>query len=156
MVQRERWGPIEAFEEYYRMGEKRSLAKLTDILKNAPGGRRGPSLRTLKGWSQKHGWQEEIGERNIELRKLLAEKTVRSIAEYKVEYLKKVEMVIGTGFEKNGVPIVTCEKARDLKDLIELSLRLLGEEEKRELEIQFNINRYKEKAEKKEKGDEEI
>lgn len=148
MVQRERWGPIEAFEEYYRMGEKRSLAKLTDILKNAPGGRKGPSLRTLKGWSHKHGWQEEIAERNTKLRKLLAEKTVRSIAEYKVEYLKKVEMVIGTGFEENGAPIVTCEKARDLKDLVELSLRLLGEEEKREMEIQFNIKRYGKEEEK--------
>lgn len=142
MVQKKRYGPIEAFEIYYIMGERRSLAKLAEKLRITPD-RKGPSLRTLKGWSSKHEWREQIELRNTELRQVLAEKTVRSIAEYKTGFLKKVDSIIETGFEKDGTPIITCEKARDLKELIELSLKLLGEEERKKLQVEINIGKRK-------------
>jgi hypothetical protein len=142
MVQKKRYGPIEAFEIYYIMGERRSLAKLAEKLKDIPD-RKGPSLRTLKAWSSKHEWREQIELRNSELRRVLAEKTVRSIAEYKTGFLKKVDSIIETGFERDGTPIITCEKARDLKDLIELSLKLLGEEERKKLQVEINIGKRK-------------
>jgi hypothetical protein len=146
MVQKERFGPIESFEEYYMIGEKRSLMKLEIKLKTAPE-RKGPSLRTLKSWSGKFRWQEQISERNGELRRALADESVKSITEYKTGFLKKVESVIETGFESNGKPIVSCEKARDLKDLIDVSLRLMGEEQEKELKIEFNVTRYEESGE---------
>lgn len=146
MVQKERFGPIEAFEEYYMIGEKRSLTKLELKLKSAPE-RKGPSLRTLKGWSGKFRWQEQISDRNGELRRALADETIKSITEYKAGFLKKVESVIETGFGSDGKPKIACEKARDLKDLVEVSLRLMGEEQDKELKIEFNVTRYKELGE---------
>jgi len=148
MVQKKRYGPIEAFEEYYVMGERRSLAKLAKKLEDKPD-RKGPKLRTLKAWSSKHEWQEQIETRNIELRRVLAKKTVRSIAEYKTGFLKKVDSIIETGFEMDGTPIITCEKARDLKDLIELSLKLLGEEERKKLQVEINIKKRDKDKQKK-------
>jgi len=140
MVQKKRYGPMEAFEIYYIMGERRSLTKLAEKLEDIPD-RKGPKVRTLKAWSSKHEWQEQIETRNIELRRLIAEKTLRSIAEYKTDFLKRIDSIIDTGFEKDGTPIITCDKARDLRDLVELSLRLLGEEEKKDVQVEININK---------------
>jgi hypothetical protein len=149
MVQKKKFGPIEAFEEYYMLGERRSLTKLEAKLKTAPE-RKGPGLRTLKGWSGKFRWQEQVGERNEELRRALSEKTVKGIVEHKTEYLKKIESVIETAFERDGKPIIACEKARDLRDLIDMSLRLLPDEEAKDLVIQFNIKKYDDKKKKDE------
>jgi hypothetical protein len=54
-----------AFEDYYDLGEDRSLRKLADSRGQEEGKRRA-RLATLEQWSSKHHWQERIIQRDRE------------------------------------------------------------------------------------------
>ena len=60
----------QAFEDYFNMGARRSLSNLHQIyLVCTPKEAITKHLRTLKVWSTTHGWQERIGQRELEIAK---------------------------------------------------------------------------------------
>lgn len=56
-----------AFEDYYNMGPGRSIQKLHTIYQSQPENRPTRHISTLKGWSTKHGWQEQVRRRDQEI-----------------------------------------------------------------------------------------
>ena len=59
-----------AFEDYYALGASRSLEKLYQkYTKGTPKNAPTRTLRVLKEWSTKHGWQQRVADRDGELAK---------------------------------------------------------------------------------------
>ncbi len=134
---------IEAFETYYRMGEKRSIRELSNITKRKP--------KTLQNWMTKFKWSEVIQERINNISEIMAEKTDADIVaqrmEYRVvvrDYLSFIKKAVNTVIEidkKTGVMILKIqpENIRDVtallkaaETLIRLDMELLGGEVKKE------------------------
>jgi hypothetical protein len=68
----------DAFDEYYAMGDGRSLRSLAD--------HRDVTIRTLARWSKKFNWQERIIQRDLEINKRTEEKTNKAIVNTKADY----------------------------------------------------------------------
>ena len=144
----ERRHHIEAFDEYYAMGDKRSLTLLASDC--------GVTAKTCKEWSRTFNWQERIHQRDIENGKKLQAKTDRVIVNTKADYRRDVRLALQpikaainkvivkneeTGQPEVRIPIA---EARDLtsviisfEKLIKLDLLLMGEADSR---AEHNIN----------------
>ena len=55
-----------AFEDYYALGEGRSLARLAAMYRASSNPAPTRHIRTLKDWSARHGWQQRIKDRDAE------------------------------------------------------------------------------------------
>lgn len=157
MVKKESAFQHDAFEQYFRLGAVRSLAKLHSLLtETAPLGQKVPSLRTIKEWSRVHDWQNRCIIRDSEVARKVEEKSTADLVSIKAKFLNQVQSVIDTAFEKDGKPLIVCDRARDLKDLIDSALKLLGEAEQEPVSITFNVSKYApdEKSSEDESSDE--
>lgn len=124
------------FEIYYSMGSDRSLAKLHEQLPQlAPDFPKAPSLKTLKNWSSWFNWQQRITIKDRAVADGLDKKTTKDAINLKARYLHYadalVEDAFDTGPDGNIKLRFQIEKVKDLKDVIELALKLMGEPETR-------------------------
>ena len=143
MVKSESAFQHDAFEQYFLLGAARSLSKLHRLLtETAPVGKKAVSLRTLKEWSRVNDWQQRCIIRDAEVARKVEEKSTDDLVTFKAKCLRQVQSVINTGFEKDGTPKIICDRARDLKDLIDSALKLLGEAEQEPVSITFNVKKY--------------
>lgn len=136
------------FDIYYSLGEKRSLEKLREYLKNTPEYTNNtPSLDTLKSWSKKFNWQERIQQRDFELNKELEKKTRDEILDIKANYRKIIRAVLSElakgikDFQEKSKRI-QIENIRDFKEisqmmdlLIKLDMNLIGEKIEEPIQI---------------------
>ena len=128
----------EAFDEYYLMGDKRSLRVLAGI--------RRVSVKTAKKWSRELDWQNRIRERDRANAEKIVAKTDLVIVNTKADYRKDVKLALQpvkaainkaivknpeTGLLEVRIPI---DEAKDLSSvitsfekLIRLDLLLMGE-----------------------------
>jgi hypothetical protein len=67
-AKRESIKALRAFEDYWNMGEGRSLDKLVKVYQAQPECTPTPTrhLKTLKGWSSAYDWQERLRERDLQ------------------------------------------------------------------------------------------
>jgi hypothetical protein len=72
----------DAFNEYYLMGNQRSLKKLASSRK--------VSEKTAKKWSAEHDWQNRIALRDIELSRKEIERVDQEILNTKADYRKQI------------------------------------------------------------------
>jgi ABC-type amino acid transport substrate-binding protein len=75
-----------AFEQYLAMGETRSLSKLANRL--------GFSLNAIKNWSARFHWQERIEERQREVSRVLANKTLRAEVDGRLRSQQLVQVAL--------------------------------------------------------------
>lgn len=130
------------FEAYYALGVDRSLAKLHDqFTKVSPTPKKVPSLRTLKNWSRWFNWQQRVVIKDKAVAAGIDKKTTKDIINRKAEYLELVDALIDSCFErgKDGNPKLKfeIEKPKDLKEAVELALKLMGEPEHVEHLVSF-------------------
>ncbi len=146
---------IEAFDEYYAMGEKRSLVSLA-------GGRK-VSAKTTKRWSVEFNWQERISQRDLKNGKKILAKTDRVVVNTKADYRAQIkkelkalpvfrqryEALISNAkeaIEKKQLEVKTITELRQLSgalkelhsietDLKKLDLALIGESGEQETVI---------------------
>lgn len=146
-MQKESQFQHDAFEIYFRLGAVRSLAKLhTALTKVAPPGKKAVSLRTLKEWSRRHDWVQRCIIRDNEVARRVEQKATTDIVAIKAKFLQQVQSVIDTAFDSStGKPKIICDRARDLKDLVDAALKLLGEPEKEPVSITINVKKYRAK-----------
>ena len=143
MVKSESAFQHDAFEHYFLLGSVRSLSKLHSLLtETAPPGKKVVSLRTIKEWSRVNDWQQRCIIRDAEVARKVEEKSTADLVSVKAKFLRQVQSVIDTAFEKDGSPKIVCDRARDLKDLIDAALKLLGEAEHEPVSITFNVKKY--------------
>jgi hypothetical protein len=121
------------FEAYYAMGAQRSMAKLLSLLPTlAPDfSKKTPSLRTLKNWSSWFHWRQRIVIKDKAVADGIDKKTTKAIVSRKAELLELVDSLIDSSFERCGDGKLKLnfkiEKPRDLKEAVELALKLMGE-----------------------------
>ncbi len=133
----------DAFEAYFLLGAVRSLSKLHMLLtETAPPGKKTVSLRTLKEWSRVHDWQQRCIIRDAEVARKVEQKSTADVVSVKAKFLQQVQSVIETAFDSQGNPKIVCDRARDLKDMIDAALKLLGEPEREAIEVSFNVKKY--------------
>ena len=143
----------EAFEQYYVMGNDRSLAKLMSV--KCPYGVR--KLKTYERWSKAFNWQERVEQRDIEIGRELPAKTNETVLDIKANYraeikaqfsiLKKMlneligkfkedESKDNKGKDKKGIEIKDVTGLKDVlgcyEKLIRMDLTLIGEVSERE------------------------
>jgi hypothetical protein len=75
-----------AFELYYSSGDARSLSKLATRL--------GLALNTVKNWSSQFGWQERLEEREKEVGRVLATKTLRSEVDSRLRNKQLIQVAL--------------------------------------------------------------
>lgn len=128
---KERQKHIDAFNTYYGLGIKRSLAKLHQHLtKTVPSGTKVTSLSTLKIWSHKFSWQERVLLRDTEISKKVEQGILKAEEDTRINsYTKILELrdtllaTLGTAFykDKNGKnqihPDIGINSARELRDV---------------------------------------
>jgi hypothetical protein len=143
MVKKESQFQHDAFEQYFLLGAVRSLSRLHSLLtETAPPGQKAVSLRTLKEWSRVNDWQQRCIIRDAEVARKVEEKSTADLVSVKAKFLRQVQSVIDTAFDSQGKPNIVCDRARDLKDLIDSALKLLGEPEQEPVSIVFNVKKY--------------
>lgn len=128
---REKQRHIDAFEDYYTLGTKRTLEKLhryyTDTTPTDT-----PSIDSLKRWSSTFSWQERIMLRDKEISQKVEKRIVNEEIDIRITAHQSVMNTrdmflacIGTAFykdEKTGInkisPDVAISSARELKDML--------------------------------------
>ncbi|OYT64162.1 hypothetical protein B6U67_00740 [Methanosarcinales archaeon ex4484_138] len=127
LLQKEKPKHREAFEYYYQV---RSLRKVAQKF--------GVSNASVEKWNKSFNWQERLLIRDQEIADKVEKELVDSITERKAKYLKMVEAVMSTAFERQEDGTVRvkikCNKASDLQKLIETALKLMGEPERQEIQ----------------------
>ena len=149
------------FEEYYIMGEDRSLTKLREKLLSQQYPHKVPGLKTLKRWSKAFNWQQRIEQRDMANAKKIEQKTDETIVNAKADYRKdiKIQLSIFRVLLNQAVKKIKAgefteiESISDVKEivncyekLIKLDLLLMGEpteNDKHKIELGLNVNEYK-------------
>jgi hypothetical protein len=129
---KERQKHIDAFDTYYGLGTKRSLAKLHQHLtKTVPSGTKVTSLSTLKIWSHKFSWQERILLRDTEISKKVEKKILKAEEDTRINSYTRILKIrdrmlaaVDTAFykdKKDGIikirPDISVNSARELRDV---------------------------------------
>lgn len=102
-----------AFEDYYALGEGRSLARLAAMYRASSNPAPTRHIRTLKDWSARHGWQQRIKDRDAEdaeeVRKQLRQRT----AKFRKHLLDGLEADIRLKLQelKGGAPVLATDAA---------------------------------------------
>ena len=122
-----------AFEEYYALGEGRSLSKLHDHLsRKYP--KSSPSYPTLKNWSKSGSWQDRVLLRDNAVREGLQEAASAVVVEAKINELAQLStayneieavkpLIINTLQSKKAAKIVP-ESTQELASLYNALSRL--------------------------------
>ena len=130
----------EAFENYYSMGNDRSLSKLKAKLMSLKCPYSVLDLKTFQRWSKAFNWQERIALRDINNGKELEKKVDKEIVNSKADYRTLVKKVVQKFEEKLKDNKIRIERPEDLNIMAKLDLVLMGEApEDKDLEIHVTI-----------------
>lgn len=117
-----------AFEDYYALGEGRSLSRLAAMYRASTEPAPTRHIRTLKDWSTRHGWQQRIKDRDAEdaeeVRKALKDRT----AKFRSHLLTGLEADIRLKLQEltKGKPVLATD-AGALEKLTKLYFQLAEE-----------------------------
>ena len=75
-----------AFIVYYELGEKRSVKQVAEQI--------GVSLSTVKLWSRSFGWQQRVRERDAEVARQVADRTLKSDVDESERNIKIVRLAM--------------------------------------------------------------
>lgn len=138
-------GHKQIFEQYFMMGNDRSLVKLRKKLMSSKRPQDVLSLKTLQRWSVTFNWQERIEQRDIEVSRGLEEKTNETVINIKAGFKAEIKIqlsifktllneLIKKFKEEEKDKIIEIKKIDDLKivtdcyeKLVKLYLTLIGE-----------------------------
>ena len=136
-----------AFEEYYMMGEKRSLQALGKLT--------GHDKNKLGRWRKKYKWDIKVFERDVEVGTILKARTIKSVVSIKMEYSSMINKLIvdlirnieeyNEKVEKVNKKAITPKQllpykslianANDLEMLVKLDLLMRGEVTERKEQV---------------------
>lgn len=139
-----------AFEEYYAMGDGRSLRRLHSQLLQKCNENvmecQVPSLRTLGDWSKKYNWQDRIEELERDVIQKLEKQMATNMVRYRAEHLKAAHAILKTAYEERDGkinPKIVVKNPKDFKDMVDVTQKLSGEPEKIEhsggVKVQFEV-----------------
>jgi len=122
---RERLKHRAAFDYYYALGDKRSLAKVARKFK--------VSVQSLVKWSKNFHWKERIEKRDRENAERIEKKTDQAIVKTKLEYRNDIRKsfaivlaLLGTAIEKGKLKsTLKIKSIKDIKDLIDSKEKLI-------------------------------
>ena len=109
----------EAFEYYYAMGEKRSLAKTAEHV--------GRTSTTLLNWSASFNWQERIKQKEIEYANNIHQRNIKEVVTAKANYRKIFNNLVKKFIDNMQAGKVKMETISDLERVIKMDLLLMGE-----------------------------
>ena len=132
-----------AFEDYYALGEGRSLSRLAAMYRASTEPAPTRHIRTLKDWSTRHGWQQRVKDRDAEdaaeVRKALKERT----AKFRSHLLTGLEADIRLKLQEltKGKPVLATDAAA-VERLTKLYFQLAEEPltDKHEVEHSGNLS----------------
>ena len=123
----------DAFELWYETKNASEVARRFNV-----------TLSSVMNWKKSFNWEERaiirdreiINARNEKIAE--AQSSILAVSERKAKYLKMVEAVLATAFERQEDGTVKvkikCKKPADLRQLIEVALKLMGEPERQEIQ----------------------
>lgn len=114
---------VRAFEAYFELGPARSLTKLSQRL--------GVSRSALRDWSIAFGWQERINERERDVARVMASRSIRTEAEDRLKQRQIVQLALVTVARQLAEGRIRGTLA-DLDRLIRLERFLEGEADSRQ------------------------
>ena len=86
LLQTEKEHNTQAFESYYAMGEKRSYEKVAREF--------GVSPSTVKAWGRSFGWKQRVRERDLEVAREVASRTLSDEVNHRERNVKIVQMAL--------------------------------------------------------------
>ena len=87
----------QCFEEYYALGDSRTLLLLHKTLKEKYTNERVPAYPTLKEWGHSGEWRKRVGERNIQEAHIIMEQTGKKSASKRSGLIDDVYTALTTG-----------------------------------------------------------
>lgn len=108
----------QAFELYYSMGAKRSLA--------AVAGSCGKTTRTIGEWSRIFKWQDRIVQREIEETQEKGS-VANAVIDAKAEYRQIIRALVATFVKDYKAGKIRIKNIQDFERLVKLDLLLLGD-----------------------------
>lgn len=138
----------EIFEQYYVVGNDRSLAKLRGEMMSPEGVSDVPSLKTLKRWSKAFGWQKRIEERDKVIARKLEAKVDREIVRSKANYRTLVNKVVAKFEAKLKAGKIKINQPQDLDIMAKLDL-LLQDGAPEDVTITVNFPETEDEAEER-------
>lgn len=122
---------LQAFEDYWAMGDERSLPKLAELYANRK--RTGQPVPTvqesaLKRWSTSHGWQERCKQRITEEAARTREENRRAVARVRARTMKAIEADLGLYAQRVAKgEAVLAQDAASLERMTKLYFQLAEE-----------------------------
>lgn len=109
----------QAFEIYYDMGKKRTLARLADIIDYSP--------QTVAQWSREFDWQNRIAERDKQNLSIMRRQRLEESERMRTIYQQAIRKVLTDKFLKplqNGELKMDLNNYGDVRRMIELDIAL--------------------------------
>jgi len=116
-----------AFERYYELGEKRSYEKVADEL--------GVAVSTVKLWGKSFNWTERVQDRDLQVTREVADRTVDDLASRRTRGLKIVQFALAQ-LTKAIAEGRVAMRMSDLERLIHLE-EYLSDDPSGEEELEF-------------------
>ena len=104
-----------AFDQYVRLGAKRSLVSLYETLRGDPsviGAQCGPALSTLESWSTTFHWQERLSDIEREASRRDHDELIQQVRTMNDRHARA-----GMGLQQKAVERLTTVKGEDLQPL---------------------------------------
>lgn len=111
------------FEVYYSLGEERSIRKVAAKLKKSPA--------TIQNWSNSFNWKERVEIRDTTVAETLEKKVIDTVVSLKADYHKILKATIFGAVEDIKSGKLKIETISDLRTVMEMDLKLMGEEDRR-------------------------
>lgn len=111
---------IEAFEYYYSLGLDRSYDKVAEQFDVA--------TNTVARWGKSFNWRKRVIARDLEMGKKLREKNETTLLDEKENYRKIIKASLASYIAELKEGNIKVTRVKDVIDLIELDLRLMGED----------------------------
>jgi len=135
MIKGEKIRHRNAFELYCRMGQRRSLRGLEEILKTGKG--------SVRVWSQKFKWAERVEKFDQDIKLLMSELTKEDIIAKNKEHIEIIDEAIKQWKDKLNAGEINLNMVQDIEKLLNIRAKLSGQEAlttENQNNIQVNVN----------------
>jgi hypothetical protein len=112
-----------AFEVYYQLGEERSIRKVAAKMNKSPA--------TIQNWSGSFNWKERVEIRDATVQETLEKKVIDTVVSLKADYHKILKATILGAVQDIKDGKLKVESISDLRTVMEMDLKLMGEEDRR-------------------------